>query len=76
MTRLIAARKFHLTEWLIPALQDVGLRIAPLTVEEIQELGLDFAVKVIALRERMRPRYGGHNVRRVTILRRLMVTPG
>ena len=76
MTRLIAARKFQLTEWLIPALQNVGLRDAALTVEEIQELGLDFAVKVIALRERMRPRYGGCNVRRVTILRRLMVTPG
>ncbi|KAI0713673.1 hypothetical protein C8Q76DRAFT_467588 [Earliella scabrosa] len=62
MTRLIAARKFQLTEWLIPALQNVGLRDAALTVEEIQELGLDFAVKVIALRERMRPRHGGYNV--------------
>ena len=54
MTRLHVARQFGVDDWFLPALKDVIARKEPLTVDEINQLGLDFAVKVIALREDIR----------------------
>ena len=54
MTRLHVARQFGVDDWFLPALKDVIARHEPLTVDEINQLGLDFAVKVIALREDVR----------------------
>ena len=56
MTRLLVATKFKIAEWVVPALKDLGNRDAPLTVKELEDLGADLAVKVIAVREMVRPR--------------------
>ena len=54
MTRLRVARQYGVDDWFLPALKDVMARDEPLTVDEVNQLGLDFAVKGIALREAIR----------------------
>ncbi|KAI0752082.1 hypothetical protein C8Q74DRAFT_353584 [Fomes fomentarius] len=54
ITRLVVARQYDMPEWLFPALKELASRATPLTVEELNSLGLDVAVKVIALREAVR----------------------
>lgn len=54
ITRLIVARQYDMPEWLFPALKELASRATPLTVDELESLGLDVAVKVIALREAVR----------------------
>ena len=54
MIRLQASRQYDIEDWFVPALRDLIGRDEPLTTEEINKLGLDFAVKVIELREKAR----------------------
>ena len=54
MTRLHIARQYAVDDWFLPAVRDIIARDEPLTGDEIGRLGLDFAVKVIALREEAR----------------------
>ncbi|KAI1782171.1 hypothetical protein LXA43DRAFT_1149423, partial [Ganoderma leucocontextum] len=54
MTRLHVARQYGVEDWFLPALKDLIAREEPLTADEINQLGVDFAVKVIALREEAR----------------------
>ncbi|PIL33313.1 hypothetical protein GSI_04764 [Ganoderma sinense ZZ0214-1] len=54
MTRLEVSRQHGIEDWFVPAMRDLIKRDNPLNVDEINKLGLDFAVKVIALREMAR----------------------
>ncbi|KAI1787727.1 hypothetical protein LXA43DRAFT_1028109 [Ganoderma leucocontextum] len=56
MTRLIISRQpeYGVKDWFLSALEDVIIRRNPLTADEINQLGLDLAVKVIAAREMAR----------------------
>ncbi|KAM5535775.1 hypothetical protein V8D89_010589 [Ganoderma adspersum] len=54
MTRLHIARQYGVDDWFLPAVRDLISREEPLTGDEIGQLGLDFAAKVIALREEAR----------------------
>ena len=54
MTRLIMSRQYNVDEWFLPALKEVAVRAKPLTAGEVNELGLDFALQVMALREKVR----------------------
>ncbi|KAM5533681.1 hypothetical protein V8D89_012648 [Ganoderma adspersum] len=51
MTRLHIARQYGVDDWFLPAVRDLISREEPLTGDEIGQLGLDFAAKVIALRD-------------------------
>nr|VWP02667.1 Uncharacterized protein [Ganoderma boninense] len=50
--RLELLRQHYVKDWFLPELRDLIQRSQPLTVDEITRLGLDFAVKVIILREK------------------------
>ena len=54
MTRLIISRQYNVDEWFLPALKEVAVRAKPLTTGKVNELGLDFALQVMALREKVR----------------------
>ncbi|PIL33319.1 hypothetical protein GSI_04770 [Ganoderma sinense ZZ0214-1] len=54
MTRLEISRQYDVESWFLPALRDLVNRNQPLGADEIKRLGLEFAVKVVALREAAR----------------------
>ncbi|TBU29231.1 hypothetical protein BD311DRAFT_756774 [Dichomitus squalens] len=54
MTRLRISRQYDVKEWFLPALKEVAVRTEPLTMDDVKELGLEFALKVMALREKAR----------------------
>ena len=54
LARLLLARKYNIAEWRAPALKDLALRPDPRTPEEFKKLGVDLALRVVALRERAR----------------------
>ena len=54
MVRLDISRRYDVEAWFLPALKDLISRDKHLTAEEITQLGLEFAVEVIAFREKAR----------------------
>ncbi|RPD63021.1 hypothetical protein L227DRAFT_651306 [Lentinus tigrinus ALCF2SS1-6] len=54
LTRLVLARKYDILEWRVPAIKELAVRASPLTPEEFHKLGVDLALRVVALRERVR----------------------
>ncbi|RPD82635.1 hypothetical protein L226DRAFT_33001 [Lentinus tigrinus ALCF2SS1-7] len=54
LTRLVLARKYDILEWRVPAVKELAVRASPLTPEEFHKLGVDLALRVVALRERVR----------------------
>ncbi|KAI0724470.1 hypothetical protein C8T65DRAFT_734091 [Cerioporus squamosus] len=54
LTRLMLASKYDIVEWRAPAMRDLVVRPHPLTSEEFHKLGVELALKVVALRERIR----------------------
>ena len=54
ITRIQVAREYNVNEWFLPGMKDLVARRQPLTGDEINRLGVDFAAKVITLREELR----------------------
>ena len=54
MVRLEISRRYDVEAWFLPAVRDLISRDKHLTAEEIKQLGLEFAVEVIAFREKAR----------------------
>jgi hypothetical protein len=64
--KVAIAKQYNVDEWMWPALQALARRNEPLTVEESQRLidvgGLEFLVKISALREACTPVWQRHCV--------------
>ncbi|PIL33342.1 hypothetical protein GSI_04793 [Ganoderma sinense ZZ0214-1] len=54
VTRLHIARQYGAGDWFLPAVRDLIVREEPLAGDEMGQLGLEFAAKVVALREEAR----------------------
>ncbi|KIJ63369.1 hypothetical protein HYDPIDRAFT_65515, partial [Hydnomerulius pinastri MD-312] len=49
--KLVLAREYNIKEWLLPAINELVQRPNPIGVEDVARLGLDFALKILAVRE-------------------------
>lgn len=51
--RIVLARQYDIRHWLVPALNELAKRIQPLSPEEGTKLGLETALKLASVRERV-----------------------
>ncbi|KAH9927031.1 hypothetical protein B0H21DRAFT_826507 [Amylocystis lapponica] len=51
LTRIVLARDYAVAEWLVPALNALAQRAAPLAMCDIDTLGWDYALRLAAVRE-------------------------
>ncbi|KAH7907393.1 hypothetical protein BJ138DRAFT_1014582 [Hygrophoropsis aurantiaca] len=51
--KICLARDYDVDEWLAPAVNDLVKREEPINVNDVDRLGLEFALKVAAIRERV-----------------------
>ncbi|KAH7916587.1 hypothetical protein BJ138DRAFT_289051 [Hygrophoropsis aurantiaca] len=51
--KISLAKDYDVDEWLVPAIHDLVKRKEPIGVKDVEKLGLDLALKVAAIRERL-----------------------
>ena len=49
--KYVLAKKYAVTEWLVPTLNELARREQPIGKEDVEKLGLDCALKVAEVRE-------------------------
>lgn len=49
--RIVLAKTYHVTEWLVPALNALARRAEPLQSLDVDQIGIDYALKIAAVRE-------------------------
>ncbi|OCH84254.1 hypothetical protein OBBRIDRAFT_799251 [Obba rivulosa] len=49
--RIVLAKTYHVTEWLVPALNALARRAETLQPADVEQIGVDYALKVAAVRE-------------------------
>jgi hypothetical protein len=49
--KIVIATDYHISEWLLPALNQLAQREAPINVSDVGRLGLDCALKIAEVRE-------------------------
>ncbi|EIN06752.1 hypothetical protein PUNSTDRAFT_25128, partial [Punctularia strigosozonata HHB-11173 SS5] len=49
--KVVLAKKFSVDQWLLPALNEIARRAKPIDVEDIEKLGLEYALKLAEVRE-------------------------
>ncbi|EMD34251.1 hypothetical protein CERSUDRAFT_158602 [Gelatoporia subvermispora B] len=49
--RIVLAQTYHVTEWLVPALNALARRAEPLQPADVEQIGVDYALKIAAVRE-------------------------
>ncbi|KAI6017446.1 hypothetical protein EDC04DRAFT_2608067 [Pisolithus marmoratus] len=50
--RVVLSQQYHVTNWLLPALNELARRPEPITLEEAKRMGIDIALKLASVRER------------------------
>jgi len=73
--KLTLALRYDVTEWTMPALLQLAQRPEPISIEEGRMLGLETALKIASVREKIRikPRAPYHNSQRQDNGKRLTV---
>ncbi|KAG6330948.1 hypothetical protein ID866_8141 [Astraeus odoratus] len=51
--RVVLARQYDIKDWLLPALNQLARRHEPTSLEEAGRMGIDFALKLASVRERI-----------------------
>ncbi|KAI6004925.1 hypothetical protein EDD15DRAFT_2359836 [Pisolithus albus] len=51
--RVILSQRYHIPNWLLPALNELAKRPEPITLEEAKRMGIDTALKLASVRERV-----------------------
>ncbi|KAG6328814.1 hypothetical protein ID866_10276 [Astraeus odoratus] len=55
--RVVLARQYDIKDWLLPALNHLAQRPEPTSLEEAGRMGIDFALKLASVRERIAVTY-------------------
>ncbi|KAH7890554.1 hypothetical protein F5I97DRAFT_1940329 [Phlebopus sp. FC_14] len=51
--RLVLAMEYDITDWFIPAVNDIARRPEPIGMEDVNHLGVEVALKIAAVREQL-----------------------
>ncbi|KAI6046753.1 hypothetical protein EDC04DRAFT_2887608 [Pisolithus marmoratus] len=51
--RIILSQQYHIKSWLLPALNELARRPEPITLEEAKRMGIEIALKLASVRERV-----------------------
>ncbi|KAI6137432.1 hypothetical protein EDD17DRAFT_1517365 [Pisolithus thermaeus] len=51
--RVVLSQRYYIKNWLLPALNELARRPEPITLEEAQRMGIDIALKLASVRERV-----------------------
>ncbi|KAI5993882.1 hypothetical protein EDD15DRAFT_2166702 [Pisolithus albus] len=51
--RVVLSQRYYIKNWLLPALNDLARRPEPITLEEANQMGIDIALKLASVRERV-----------------------
>jgi hypothetical protein len=49
--KIVIARDYHVSEWLIPTLNDLARREQPIRLQDANRLGWDYALRIAEVRE-------------------------
>lgn len=49
--KVAIAKEYHVEEWLGPGLEELVKRAQPMTIEDANRIGIDYALKIAAIRE-------------------------
>ena len=61
MQKIVLAREFFVTEWLEPALTAYACLSQPITMEDVRQLGVDYILKIVHVRETTRVNVNEYN---------------
>ncbi|KAI6017442.1 hypothetical protein EDC04DRAFT_2902623 [Pisolithus marmoratus] len=53
LDRVVLSQQYHIKNWLLPALNELAKRPEPITLEEAKRMGIDIALKLASVRERV-----------------------
>ncbi|KAI6103730.1 hypothetical protein EDD16DRAFT_1493486 [Pisolithus croceorrhizus] len=51
--RVVLSQRYYIKNWLLPALNELARRPEPITLEEAKRMGIDIALKLASVRERV-----------------------
>ncbi|KAI6037099.1 hypothetical protein BKA83DRAFT_4171785 [Pisolithus microcarpus] len=51
--RIVLSQRYYIKNWLLPALNELARRPEPITLEEAKRMGIDIALKLASVRERV-----------------------
>ncbi|KAF9228861.1 hypothetical protein BS17DRAFT_724751 [Gyrodon lividus] len=51
--KIVLATKYDIKDWMLPAINAMAQRVEPIGVEDVNRLGLDFALKIASVREQI-----------------------
>jgi hypothetical protein len=58
--KIAIARKYHVTEWLIPSLNEYAKLDRPISSEDVDRLGLEYLLKIVEARQsKLREHFSG-----------------
>ncbi|KIJ63372.1 hypothetical protein HYDPIDRAFT_29621 [Hydnomerulius pinastri MD-312] len=60
--KIVLATEYHIQDWLVPAINAMAQRPEPIGLEDVNRLGLDFALKIASVREHLALREVGRQI--------------